>query len=452
MSIPERVASLVHTLERGNPREQQAAAEALAHLVGQQPQVRAAATEAGAISALVHLLHADRNDDSFVAAAQALSSLAYSHPANTAAALAAGAAPLLTARLSAGGSARRLQATAGTIGNLVPGSAADELAVWADAIPWLVSALAGAFSVDSSRTSDGPIAAEGGGGPTQLRFSAGCTLSNIASRGQLHAAMLAAGAAGAASEALGSSDSQLPMVAALLVRDLAKTAASAARLVEAGAVPRLLPLLNHSTEAQEAAATALVNLSAWAAPAVVAAGGVPALLRLLRPASGDPLPAAAESAVKTLRNLTIRQQAGEILAHNGPMLVARLLAGPGSIGLQRAAVAFLLHWATCQPHSLDAATTTVAVQGLVHCSTQPYGTETQLQFPILHTASAMWRSSHQNQQAMAAALEALQHSSESSSSGSRVQEVAALWSRTLPLCQTWADNWLASWIRQATPG
>lgn len=454
MSIPERIASLVHTLERGRPRQQQAAAEVLAGLVTEQPQLRDAAAEAGALPVLMRLMHADRDDDSFVASAHALSMLAYSHRANTAAALAAGAAPLLTARLAAGGSTRRLQATAATICNLVPGSAADELAVWANAIPWLVNALAGAFRVDRNSASVGPIATGGSGGYIHLRFSAGAALSRIANKGQLHAAMLAAGATSAASEALGSADPQLQEVAALLLCDLSKTAASAASAVETGAVPRLLPLLMQadSIDTQDAAAKALVNLSAFAAPAVVAAGGVPALLRLLRPASDGQLPAAAANAVTALMNLTSRQQAGEIMAHNGPMLVARLLAGPGMpIGVQQAAVKFLQNWAIGQPHLLDAATTTVAVRGLVHCCVQHYGTETPLQLSILHTASAIWGSSQQNQQAMASALEALQHSSGSESSGSRVQEEAALWSNTLTLCRTLAENLIASLIRQATP-
>lgn len=425
MVTPARIASLVRALQRGSRSEQRKAAAAVAKLARLHPESRDAAGWADAIPALVRLLTAD--EDVFRAAAAALATLAYAHSANTAAAMSAGAAQLLIAKLSSGSPAFSARIAAATIADLVSGSTAEQLAVWDGAIPALARLLRGSSS--SSGTGDSSCG---------LCLAAGAALNALArARSGSHPAMLAAGVGGTVADVLQSSDSssEEQAMAARLVCSLANDRNSAAVLAGTGVVPQLLPLLRppSSAKVQEDAFNAVIGLTQWEEPAaaVLAADGLPLLLSLLQHSSAELPFEPAKEAISVLNNIAC-WHGNEVAAKGGISAIAARLSQPCSPKVEQAAVTFLHNVALLLPGMLDASSAAAATRGLVLSSAQDFGEHGQLPTRIVDALVHMWRSSEQNAQAMASAIDMLLHSS---SSSSRVRWLAATLVVALP-CPT----------------
>lgn len=315
------------------------------------------------------------------------------------------------ARLATCRSIRAANGAAAAIGNLAANSAEGQYAVWADAVPPLVGCLRG-------DDSDDPV----------LRWSSAAALHNIAraNRDQ-QAALLAAGAATAATQALQSADPMPQTMAATLLRELAATAASVPCITEAGAVPQLVKLLSPSCGAEMhcVAAGALANLSPYGAAAdqVVAAGGVAALLGLLHHSSGmrGQAAEAADAALLTLGSVMCGHTE-QVAAEGGAAAIAAQLSRPCSFRVWLATTLLLHNIACQQPQLMDAATAAAATRGLVQAGARALGSseEQQVHAAVMEALVSICRSSRLNEDAAAEAQRAVMHSS----TDSRVLECA----------------------------
>lgn len=411
MASPSHIIALVETLQNSSGSEQRrAAAAALADLAAESPENRSAASAAG--------------EELMQESVRALGNTAVGSPEIKAAAIAAGTAPLLVQLLTDGQSSSLHIVVAGTIHNLTADHTAAAL-VSAGAATALVGLMgSGCCSTCSSINWVGDKT-----GQMDVQSMAARAVAALADNSTRHTALLAAGAVPAAAEALTSSNPKLQLAAVRLLKGLASEEGAAAIVASEAAMRRLVQLLG-SPSLQTTVAEALANLTTLAttAAAVVAAGGVHALLGLLRRSTGPQAAADAERAVGALANLACSHAvaAADVAAAGGIPLILSMLMRQDDSASGSAAAGFLQNVAANQPHLIDASIAGAATAGLISFSAHRLEDEKQLSMAGNAVAN-VWQSSEANRHIVESGLARLQHSS-----NSRVQQAAGLLAAVLP--------------------
>ena len=266
-----------------------------------------------------------------------------------------------------GSGPERCADAAGAIRNLAAhNTAATAALLSAGAAPHLVRLASGRHAVASGVARTGKFL---------FQRAAMEALYNLSDSEEQHPQLVAAGAAPVAAQclALASCRHEVQVSAICLLQGLAATVDGAHAIMECGAIPRMVYLLGAASheQIQIEAAAAGVNLTAHesSAAAWVAAGGVPALLRVLQHSLSSQQAQQAEvreQAVMALANLTELQHTAAVAAEEGGALaVSQLLLAPGSSDSKSSAADVLRRLALEQPRSIDARTAAVAATGLV---------------------------------------------------------------------------------------